>query len=69
MNITYRKNMLRSLARSARIAVFRKIAVELMQIKKSPIENKIFNLLLDVVKEKAPDTILRVEGGWNLLPK
>jgi len=56
--------MLRGLARYARMAVFRKIAVELMQIKKSPTENKIFSLLLDVVKDKAPDTILRVAGGW-----
>ena len=64
MHITYRKNMLRSLARRARMTVFRKIAVELMQIQKSPTENKIFSLLLDVVKAKTPDTILRVAGGW-----
>jgi tRNA nucleotidyltransferase (CCA-adding enzyme) len=35
-----------------------------MKIKKISVENKIFGLLLDVVKNKTPNTVLRVAGGW-----
>jgi tRNA nucleotidyltransferase/poly(A) polymerase len=37
---------------------------QLMDIKPTAREKKIFDLLRDVVRTKAPDTTLRVAGGW-----
>lgn len=49
--------------RIRRMSQFRKIAVE-AEISLSPKEKEIFGLLLRVVKDKAPNTVLRVAGGW-----
>jgi len=42
---------------------FKKLA-QLHDIILNDTEKKIFNLLLDVIKSKSPNTILRVAGGW-----
>lgn len=41
-----------------------RLAVELQKINPTVHERKIFDLLLDVVKTKVPETILRIAGGW-----
>jgi tRNA nucleotidyltransferase (CCA-adding enzyme) len=48
-------DMLRIYAESAR---------KLMEVKPTPHEEEIFNVLREAVKAKTPDTTLRVAGGW-----
>jgi len=48
-----------------RIQLLTKIAAKLQQIQLTKQEQNIFNLLMQVVKEKSPSTILRVAGGWT----
>lgn len=43
---------------------FYSLANNSIKISLTPTEEKIFKLLLSVVKEKTPDTVLRVAGGW-----
>ena len=40
------------------------LGTELQEIKINNLEKQIFDLLMDVVKTKTPNTILRVAGGW-----
>jgi len=47
-----------------RMQLLNKIAVQLQQIKLTNHEKEIFNLLMQVVKNKSPGTVLRVAGGW-----
>lgn len=51
--------------KAKRMKEFKKIAEEIdLDFNLNETEKKIFNLLRQVIKDKAPDTELRVAGGW-----
>jgi tRNA nucleotidyltransferase/poly(A) polymerase len=54
-----------STTKEDRFRILRKIAVELNEdFVISDLETKVFDLLKEVIANKAPDTTLRVAGGW-----
>lgn len=61
----YAKTSRRPAARRARLSKMKKVAAKLEEnFTLTDKEQEIFNLLRNVVKDKAPDTTLRAAGGW-----
>lgn len=51
--------------RAVRVAFMEKLAAELnLNFNLTPHERQVFDLLMQVVKNKSPDTTLRAAGGW-----